>query len=82
MVCADGQVRTASQESNPDLYWAIRGGGGNFGIVTSFTLSLEPLGPIVAFAATFLIRSRRPAEVMRGWRDFADLAPNEITRSA
>ena len=78
VVCADGQVRTASQDSNPDLYWAIRGGGGNFGIVTSFTFSLEPLGPIVAFAATFY-PLEEAAEVMRGWRDFADLAPNEVT---
>jgi FAD/FMN-containing dehydrogenase len=78
VVCADGQVRTASQESNPDLYWAIRGGGGNFGIVTSFTFSLELLDPIVAFAATFY-PLEEAAEVMRGWRDFADLAPNEIT---
>ena len=53
MVCADGEVRTASADSNPDLFWALRGGGGNFGIVTSFTFELHELGPEVAFAATF-----------------------------
>jgi len=78
VVCADGEVRKASADSHPDLYWAIRGGGGNFGIVTSFTFGLEPLGPMVAFSATFY-PLEEAAEVMRGWRDFTELAPNEIT---
>ena len=47
------EVLTASAEENPDLYWAIRGGGGNFGIVTSFTFALHPVGPEAAFSATF-----------------------------
>ncbi|MGH3548593.1 MAG: FAD-binding oxidoreductase [Pseudonocardiaceae bacterium] len=78
VVCADGKVRTASAEHNPDLYWAIRGGGGNFGIVTSFTFRLHPVGPIVAFAATFY-PLEDIAEVMRGWRDYVAEAPDEVT---
>src|SRR5215208_1025359 len=53
VVTANGEVLTASKDEHPDLYWAIRGGGGNFGIVTSFTFALYPVGPEVAFAATF-----------------------------
>src|SRR4051794_24845775 len=78
VVCADGQVRTASAEHNPDLYWAIRGGGGNFGIVTSFTFRLHPLGPIVAFSGTFYPLEDE-AEILRGWRDYVEQAPNEVT---
>ena len=78
VVCADGEVRTASEQSNPDLFWAIRGGGGNFGVVTSFTFRLHELGPDVAFSATFY-PLEDIAQVMRGWRDYVEGAPNEVT---
>ena len=47
IVTADGQVRTASATEHSDLYWAVRGGGGNFGVVTSFEFQLHPVGPEV-----------------------------------
>lgn len=78
VVCADGEVRKASEDSNPDLYWAIRGGGGNFGIVTSFTFRLHPLGPTVPFAATFYPLEDL-ADVLRGWRAYVSDAPDEVT---
>jgi FAD/FMN-containing dehydrogenase len=78
VVCADGQVRKASADSDPDLLWALRGGGGNFGVVTSFTFKLHELGPTVAFAAVFY-----PLEeirgVLSGWRAYMADAPNEVT---
>jgi FAD/FMN-containing dehydrogenase len=78
VVCADGQVRTASADSNPDLFWAIRGGGGNFGVVTSFTFALQPLGPIVGFSATFY-PAEQIAEILRGWNAYVSQAPDEVT---
>ena len=78
VVCADGQVRTASADSHPDLFWAIRGGGGNFGVVTSFTFRLHELGPDVAFSATFY-PLEEVADVMRGWREYVQGAPDEVT---
>lgn len=78
LVCADGQVRTASADSNPDLFWAIRGGGGNFGVVTSFTFRCHPVGPTVAFAGVF--HPVADAEnVYRRFRDWAETVPDEIS---
>jgi FAD/FMN-containing dehydrogenase len=78
VVTADGAVLRAAADENPDLYWAIRGGGGNFGIVTSFTFVLHEVGPEVAFAATFY-PIEEAADVMRGWRGYVESAPDEVT---
>jgi len=78
VVTADGRVLKASEDENPDLYWAIRGGGGNFGIVTSFTFELHPLGPEVAFSATFY-PIEEYAEVLHGWREYVSGTPDEVT---
>ena len=78
VVCADGEVRTASADSNPDLFWAIRGGGGNFGVATSFTFRCHPLGPIVAFAGVFYPVADA-GNVFRGFRDWASTAPDEMS---
>jgi FAD binding domain-containing protein/berberine-like enzyme len=81
VVCADGSVRTASATSEPDLFWALRGGGGNFGIVTSFEFRAHPLGPIVAFAGVFY-RGADAAQILPRWRDYCLNAPDEVTSVA
>ena len=81
VVCADGSVRTASATSEPDLFWALRGGGGNFGIVTSFEFRAHPLGPIVAFAGVFY-RGADAATILPRWRDYCLEAPDEVTSVA
>ena len=75
---ADGRLVTASTDDHPDLFWAIRGGGGNFGVATSMTFRLHPHGPINAFAGVFY-PADQAAQVWRGVRDFAKQAPDEIT---
>jgi hypothetical protein len=78
VVLASGEVVTASEDANPDLLWALRGGGGNFGIVTSFTFELHPVGPIVAFAGVFY-PVEKAAGALRGFRDYVESAPDEVT---
>lgn len=81
VVGADGHVRVASADSNPDLFWALRGGGGNFGIVTSFTFRLYPLGPIVAFGGIFYPLADA-VEILRKFRDYGNSAPDEVSAVA
>jgi FAD/FMN-containing dehydrogenase len=78
VVTADGAVTTASPESNEDLFWALRGGGGNFGVVTSMELALHPVGPTVLGGVIFYAGSEA-AEVVAGWRDATADAPEELT---
>lgn len=81
VVTADGRPITASQSEHPDLFWALRGGGGNFGIVTSFTYRLHPVGPIV-FAGPVFYPAESAAQVLRGWRDLTSTLPDELTTLA
>ena len=81
VVCADGSVHTASAASEPDLFWALRGGGGNFGIVTSFEFRTHPHGPIVAFVGVFYPVADA-ARILSRWRDYCASAPDEITSVA
>jgi FAD/FMN-containing dehydrogenase len=78
VVLADGRRVRASAEENPDLYWALRGGGGNFGAVTSFELRLHELGPEV-YALHVAYPLEDAATVLRGWRDAVTDAPDELT---
>jgi FAD/FMN-containing dehydrogenase len=78
IVTASGEAKTASAEENADLFWAVRGGGGNFGIVTSFEFRLHPLGPEVYFAAQFFAIEDAP-QVMRKWRDFVEDSTDNIS---
>jgi len=81
VVCADGSVHTASPTSEPDLFWALRGGGGNFGVVTSFEFRAHPLGPIVAFAGVFYPVADA-ARILPRWRDYCASAPDEVSSVA
>ena len=78
VVTADGRVLNASETENADLFWAIRGGGGNFGVVTSFEFQLHPLGPEI-YAAMVVFPMDQVADVARAWRDFMAQAPDEVT---
>jgi FAD/FMN-containing dehydrogenase len=78
VVLADGQVVRASDRENADLFWGIRGGGGNFGIVTDFEFRLHPLGPIV-LAGLAMWPIERATEVLSAWRDYVDGAPDELS---
>ncbi len=69
VVTADGHLVTARADRNEDLYWALRGGGGNFGVVVSFEFALHPVGPTVMFAAPIYPLSAGAAPI-RFWRDF------------
>ena len=81
IVTADGVIHTASQKHNADLFWAVRGAGSNFGVVTSFEFQCHPFGPDVAFVAPFYAIDDWP-KVLRAFRKFAQTAPDEISSQA
>jgi hypothetical protein len=76
MVLADGHIVTASETENEDLFWAVRGGGGNFGVVTTFTLRLHPLSQVYAGPTFWPVDKAK--EVMQFYRDFISKAPEGI----
>ena len=77
IVTADGQVRTASPSRNPDLYWACRGGGGgNFGVATSFTFRTHPVGEIILFFLSW--PWSQAGRVIAGWQSWAPHAPDAL----
>jgi FAD/FMN-containing dehydrogenase len=78
VVTADGSVRTASETDNSDLFWAIRGGGGNFGIVSSFEYELYLIGPEIVSGA-IAWRGEDAPKVLEFFRSFAADAPAELT---
>ncbi|MDF9752304.1 FAD-binding oxidoreductase [Arthrobacter sp. ES3-54] len=80
VVTSDGKLLTVSPDQHVDLYWAIRGGGGNFGVVTSFTYRLHPVGPVLAGALSF--PAERTGEVLRFYPEFAASCPDELSMSA
>jgi FAD/FMN-containing dehydrogenase len=80
IVTADGRLLTASAEQNPDLFWAIRGGGGNFGVATSFEFKVHDAG--IVLAGMVLHPASGGARVLRFWRDYERTAPEEISNGA
>jgi FAD/FMN-containing dehydrogenase len=81
VVTAEGEMVRASADEHPDLFWGLRGGGGNFGIVVEFEFRLHPAGTRTLVAdLTFSLE--RAAGALRGWRDLAEQAPRQATLTA
>ena len=81
IVTADGKQLRASSRENPDLFWGVRGGGGNFGIVTAFEFQLHPIGPKV-YAGTMLFPYAQAREILGALVEFAERAPDEMYLTA
>jgi FAD/FMN-containing dehydrogenase len=80
VVTADGRLLHASKDENTDLFWAIRGGGGNFGIVTSFEFEVHPAGTVLA--GLVIHPASRASDALRFWREFETTTPPELTFGA
>lgn len=80
VVTADARLLTASSTENQDLFWAIRGGGGNFGVVTSFEFQVHPLDSVLA--GLVMHPASKGREALRFWREFEATAPEEMTNAA
>ena len=79
LVTANGRVLRASESSHPDLFWGVRGGGGNFGIVTAFEFQLHPVGQVLAGKVVYPMERAR--EVLRFYREYTSTAPDDLTAS-
>ncbi|HEY1284698.1 MAG TPA: FAD-binding oxidoreductase [Solirubrobacterales bacterium] len=77
LVTAEGERLRASEDENADLFWGLRGGGGNFGVVTEFEFRLNPLGPIVLAGPIFWTMEDSP-ELLRFYREWIAAAPDEL----
>jgi len=77
IVTADGELRTASATENQDLFWGVRGGGGNFGIVTRFEYKVHPIGPVLGGMVIHPFSKAR--EVLHFYREFTKHGPDELT---
>jgi FAD/FMN-containing dehydrogenase len=77
IVLADGTVKRADKNESPDLFWAIRGGGGNFGVVTSFEFTAHPVGNVYAGFINYGVEDI--ARTLTGWRNHMRQAPQELT---
>jgi FAD/FMN-containing dehydrogenase len=78
VVTADGRLVRASADENADLFWGLRGGGGNFGIVTEFELALHPVGPIV-YAGPIFYAAEHDRALLHAFRQWASTAPDDVT---
>jgi FAD/FMN-containing dehydrogenase len=78
LVTADGRLVRASEHENPELYWGLRGGGGNFGIVTSFEFRLHRVGPTV-LAGPIFFPGEQATQILRGYREYTADLPDEMT---
>jgi Berberine and berberine like len=76
VVTADGQLLTANANENPDLFWGLRGGGGNFGVVTSFEYSLHPVGTLLAGFLIYPLTSAK--QVLHFYREYKEQAPDDL----
>ena len=80
VVTADGQALRASRDEQADLFWGLRGGGGNFGVVTTFEVAAQPVGQVLFGTVTY--PAHETAAVLRRWRDHMRTAPDDITTTA
>jgi hypothetical protein len=76
VVLADGSFLTASAEQNEDLFWALRGGGGNFGVVTSFTFRCHPVSTVIAGPVLYALEDA--GQLLAWWREFGPAQPDEL----